>query len=241
MNRFNNLKALFITFAIIGLSSVTFAQYSGGGRLGINFSNLRGSSIQNNKMIIGYNVGGFINYSFEDLISGEIGNILSVQVELSVQTKGTSSEYHFINPDTTLIDVKQNFTYIQVPVLAKFTFGEPESIRYFGEAGFFGASLFGLTIDEDKSRDHDDDSATDPRKYREEYAGFDFGLVIGGGVMIPFGGQKSPWAAYVNARYSMGLKNISEYKEKADDIPEEYFKDVKTNTISVLAGVVYTF
>lgn len=244
MVRFIKFKALIITFTLIGLSSITFAQYSGGGRVGVNLANLGGSSIQNNKMIIGYNVGGFVNYSFEDLISGEIGNILSVQVELCVQTKGTSTEYPFIKPDSTIEvkkDIIKNFTYIQLPVLARFTFGESGEFNYFGEAGFYGASLFGLTIDGEKSHDHDLDPGTDPRKYREEYSGFDFGLCVGGGVIIPFGGRKSPWAAYVNARYSLGLYNIGEIKDETPEFLDESLKNIKTNTISVLAGVIYKF
>jgi len=244
MNRFNNLKALFITFALMGLSSLTFAQFTAGGRLGVNLANLRGSSIENNKMIAGYNVGGFINYSFEDLIPGEIGNILSAQVELSVQTKGTSTQYPFIEPNSTVEvkkDIKQNFTYVQFPVLARFTFGEPGELNYFGEAGFYGASLFGLTIDGEKSHDHDLDTDTDPRKYREEYSGFDFGLCIGGGVSYPFGGDDSPWAVFGNIRYSLGLKNIGESKDKTPGFLTTYLKDVKTNTISILFGVSYSF
>ena len=241
MIRFSKLKSLFITIVLSGLCSLTFAQFSGGGRIGANLSNLRGSSIKNNKMLVGYNIGGFVNYSLEDVLSGDIADIMSVQAELSIQTKGTQAEYHYVDPETTYYDIKQNFTYVQVPVLAKFTFGDPRSIRYFAEGGFFGAALFGLTVDGEKSRDDDNDTGTDPRKYREEYSGFDMGLVVGGGIIMPFGGIRSPWSAFFNARYSLGLKNIGEFKDKTIDIPEDHLQDIKTSTISLLAGVAYKF
>ncbi|OQX81105.1 MAG: hypothetical protein B6D61_01135 [Bacteroidetes bacterium 4484_249] len=244
MIRFNKLRALMVAVALIGISSYSFAQLSGVGRVGVNFANLSGSSVQNNKMLIGYNVGGGVNYGLSDLISGDIGEILSAQVELSIQTKGTEADYLYLtqgpeNTIDTISNVKQNFTYFQIPILAKATFGDPKGLRYYGELGLFVASLTGLTFDGEKMRDHDYDNTTDRRKYREEYSGFDFGLTVGAGVSVPFGGRKSPWSAFANVRYSLGLNNIGEYKNGTEDIPEEYLEDVKTNTLSVLLGVAY--
>jgi hypothetical protein len=240
MVRFSQISKLLVVLFILGLGLESYAQFSGGGRLGVNIANLRGSSVKNNQMIIGYNVGGFVNYGMENLLDGDIAEILSIQVELSAQTKGTQSDYMFTS-ETVTTDIKQDFTYVQVPLLAKFTFGDPRGMRYFGEAGPFMASLFGLTIDGEKMRDNDDNSGTDRRKYREEYSGFDYGITIGGGLQIPFGGRKSPWEAYGNVRYSLGLANIGQHKEKTLDIPEEQLSDIKTSTISILAGVIYKF
>ncbi|MBN2175887.1 MAG: PorT family protein [Bacteroidales bacterium] len=240
MIRFSHLIKLLVFLFFLGLGLESFAQFSGGGRAGLNIANLRGSSVKNNKMIIGYNVGGFINYSLEDLLTGDLAEILSVQLEVSVQTKGTSSDY-LVAAETVEENVKQDFTYVQFPLLAKFTFGDPRGIRYFGEAGPFLASLFGLTIDGEKMRDNDNNPDTDRRKYREEYSGFDYGLTFGGGFQLPFGGRKSPWEAYGNVRYSLGLANIGQYKEKTLDIPEEQLSDVKTSTISIMGGVIYKF
>lgn len=248
MIRTKNLSALLLAITFSCLSYVSVAQFSGGARAGVNFANLRGSSVENNSMLIGYNVGGFINYGLADLISGDVGEMLSVQAELSVQTKGAKADfiYYEINSENivdidTMKQVPQNFSYFQVPLVAKATFGEPKGIQYFGELGFFLASLTGVTIDGQKSRDNDGNSTTDKRKYREEYAGFDYGLVIGAGASIPFGGRKSPWSAFGNIRYSMGFSNIGEYKDKTIDIPPAQLADVKTSTISILFGVAYKF
>ncbi|MEZ5194910.1 MAG: porin family protein [Bacteroidales bacterium] len=248
MIRLKNLSALLLAVTFSCLSYVSVAQFSGGARAGVNLANLRGSSVVNKSMLIGYNVGGFINYGLADLVSGDIGEMLSVQAELSVQTKGTKADFVFyeINSENivdidTLKGVPQNFSYFQVPVVAKATFGEPKGIKYFGELGFFLASLTGVTIDGQKSRNNDGDSSTDKRKFREEYAGFDYGMVIGAGASIPCGGRKSPWSAFGSIRYSMGFANIGEYKEKTVDIPVTQLADIKTSTISILFGVAYKF
>lgn len=224
-------------------STVTFAQFSGGGRLGVNFANLRGSSVSGNSMLIGYNIGGFVNYSMHDYMSGKIADILSFQAELSIQTKGATLNYSLLNAagEEYTFSAKQNFTYAEIPILAKFTFKPGRKMSYFGEAGIFLGALTGLTIDGEKSWDHDLEKSTDPRKYRQEYSGFDFGVAIGGGASMPFGGRKSPWAAFANIRGALGLMNIGEEKEKTPDVMKPYLEDVKTGTLSICFGVSYAF
>ncbi|MCD4695957.1 MAG: PorT family protein [Bacteroidales bacterium] len=196
-------------------------------------------------MLVGYNVGGFVNYSMEDILSGGIADIMSVQAELSIQTKGTTLDFPSVdeNFQPTTISVDQVFTYVQVPILAKFTFETNGDLKYFGEGGFFMGSLFGLTIDGETSWDHDADPTSDPRKYREEYSGFDFGIVVGGGVhyALPFGGRSKPWEAIADVRYSLGLNSIGDPKDKTPEILKESLEDIKTNTISILLGVAYSF
>ena len=245
MVRSNTLRKVTLTLAILLTATALFAQYTAGPRIGINLANLRGSSVENNKMTIGYNVGGFVNYSLEDVLTGELADIMSVQAELSVQTKGTKFDFPGVDDEMQPVtkSVKQSFTYVQVPVLAKFSFETNNDLGYFGEAGFFMSSLFGLTIDGEKSWDHDGDPNTDRRKYREEYAGFDLGAVIGGGVTypLPIGSQSNPLVGYANVRYGLGLANIGEPKKNTPEVLKEMVEDVKTNTLSILLGVAFKF
>jgi len=243
MIQLKNFRILLIAIAFLGLNSGIIAQFTGGGRLGVNLSNLRGSSVENNSMLIGYNIGAFANFAMEDAISGDFGEMFSIQAELSIQTKGATLDFPIANAEGTIdtMAVKQSFTYVQIPILAKLTFGDPRGITGFGEVGAYGAPLFGLTVDGKKSYDHDNDPSTDKRKYRDEYSGFDYGFVVGAGVNIPFGGRKSPWHAFGNVRYSLGLANIGEFKEKTPPELEAYLKDVKTSTISILFGIGYKF
>jgi len=247
MIRLKNFRILLIAIAFLGLNSGLIAQFTGGGRLGVNLSNLRGSSVENNSMHVGYNIGAFANYAMEDVISGDFGEMFSIQAELSIQTKGATLDFPGKDSEgiDTIVATKQTFTYVQIPVLAKISFGDPRGITGFGEIGAYGAPLFGLTLDGEKTYDHDNDgnteAPTDERKYRDEYSGFDYGLVVGAGVNIPFGGRKSPWHAFGNVRYSLGLANIGEFKEKTAPELEAYLKDVKTSTISILFGIGYKF
>lgn len=131
------LKKLFIAFAIVGLSTTSYAQFTIGGRLGINMNNLRGSGViaDNSNMLIGYNLGGFLNYEMEELIDGKFGEMFSVQGEFTIQSKGT--KFKFGGESSNL-----SFTYVQVPILGKVNYPVNDKINAFGEAGFFMGALF---------------------------------------------------------------------------------------------------
>lgn len=237
------LKAILAVILIFATSSVTFAQFSGGGKIGVNFANLRGESVKDNSMLIGYNIGGFVNYSMHDMMSGDLADILSIQTELTIETKGAKAEYATLDnsADTETYIATQNFTYAVIPLIAKFTFTPGKSISYFGEGGFYLGALVGVSMDGENSWNHDLDKSTDPRKYREEYSGFDAGLLFGGGASMPFGGRRSPWSAFANLRYELGLMNIGEEKDGTPDVLRPYLQDVKTNTLSLVLGVSYLF
>ncbi len=240
----NYLKTLVLAAFLTGIATTSFAQMKIGGRLGLNMANLRGESIQNNSMLLGYNVGVSFDYGFKDVFKSDFGEKFSVGIEVAASQKGATTDYLFYS-DTlhtaidTVTGAKQVSTYIEIPILAKYTFGDPKGVHFYAEAGFYVASLFGLTINGDKWRDNDQNSETDRRKYREEYTGFDYGAILGGGVLIPIGGRRSPWLISGDVRYSMGFTNIGELKKGTIDIPAEQLKDIKTSAFSVLVGVVY--
>ena len=240
----NYLKTLILAAFLTGIATTSFAQMKVGGRLGLNMANLRGESIQNNSMLLGYNVGVSFDYGFKDLIKSDFGERFSVGIEVAASQKGATTDYLFYS-DTlhTTIDTvrgaKQVSTYVEIPILAKYTFGDPRNVHFYAEAGFYVASLFGLTINGNVWRDHDQNPETDRRKYREEYTGFDYGVIIGGGVLIPIGGRRSPWLISGDLRYTLGLTNIGELKKGTEDIPASQLKDIKTSALSVLVGVVY--
>lgn len=219
---------------ILMAGSMVHGQYTVGVKAGANLANLSGSSVKNNSMLIGYNLGGLFNYSMEDAISGSFGKIFSLQAELLIETKGANADFEF--QDTTLAEVDQEFTYVTIPILAKFSFGAEDHVRVFGAFGVYGSSLFGLKIDGEVARDHDNKPGTDDRKYREEYTGFDFGAMVAAGTQIPLSDK---WGIIVQGRYALGLNSIGEFKNTSTDIPESQLEEIKTNTIGVSAGVVY--
>lgn len=232
----SKLKKLFIAIAIIGVGSTAFGQMSIGGRAGVNLNNLHGSSVNYNKGLVGYNVGGIFNYQMEDLVSGEFGKMFSLQGEFTVQSKGAKFEYTF-NGETQKMN--QVFTYVQVPILGKVNYPINDKIDVYGELGFFMSALVGVTVDGEKSRV----IAVNPvsgeeisRKWREEYKPWDFGVAIGTGAEMPI--PNTDFTGYINLRYSLGLSNIGEFSEKSDMV-ESDLDDIKTNAFSIMVGVSY--
>ncbi|MFU8844224.1 MAG: porin family protein [Bacteroidales bacterium] len=242
-------KATILTLLFVTSISFVYGQFSGGGHVGANMGNLRGSSVTNNSPIVGINIGGFVNYGMKDILTGDIADRLSIQVELNIETKGAELDYVFYDTrDTskqTLTDptiIKQNFTYVVVPMLVKYTTEEKNNISFYGEAGPYMAGLFGLRFDGEVSRDNDlSNKIAEVRKYRDDYSGFDFGFTAGAGInyRLPFGGRRQPFTGFANVRYSLGLNNVGQIKEKTNDIPEFMLDDIKTNTISIGIGISY--
>jgi len=245
MIRFKKISFLLIAGSL-AFTNLTFGQFTGGAHLGLNASNLRGSSVENNSMLLGYNIGGYANLSTEEIFKGELGKIFSIQVELNVETKGATMDYPSIEKaiDTLVPNVsssKVNLTYVSVPIMAKFTFGDKKGLMYFGEAGFYSAGLFGVVIDGEKKYDHDFSTLTDKRNYRDDFDGFDYGVILGGGASMPFGGRKSPWRAFGELRYSIGFSSIGEYREGTPKSFEYYVKDINVSAISLVFGASYSF
>ncbi|MCD4745324.1 MAG: PorT family protein [Bacteroidales bacterium] len=225
-----NLKLSVIIIALISISYVSSAQISAGPKLGLNMANLSGPEVKNNSMLMGFNIGGFCNYGFEDVIYNDFGKMLSVQAELMAETKGTTFETTDpVSGDKK--DINYNFTYVTLPVLVKITFGE--SFKFYGNIGLYGSSLFGMTIDGEKGRDHDANPDTDDRKWREEYKGFDFGFIGGVGSLIPISDNMD---IMIDARYDLGLNKIGEFGNVDDK-----YNDIKTSAISISAGLVFYF
>jgi len=241
---FKNFRILLIAISF-ACCNFSYGQFIGGGKLGVNLSNLRGSSVENNSMLMGYNIGGFINAGGKDILKGDIADVLSLQVELVIETKGAKMDYPILNPVDTINEKanstssKLNLTYVTLPILAKFNFGEEKGLNIFAEAGFYGAGLFGVTVDAEKKYDQDLDTSTDPRNCRDDFDGFDLGVVLGGGASIPFGGRKSPWRAFGDIRYSLGLFSIGEKRPGTPDSFTDYLAEIKTGAISLSFGVSY--
>lgn len=254
MMKSNKIKVFVLAVLMVFAGFYVQAQYSGGVVAGVNFSNLTGTSVQNNKGLTGYSIGILGNLGMEELFHGDFGKIFSIQAELLLNQVGATMSFPddslatdtMITTASTLIDRKLAFSFVKVPILAKFNFGNPKGLNYFGEIGVYGAGLFGMTIDGEKKRDHDNKSFTDPRNYRDEFEGFDFGAIVGAGLSMPFGGRNNPWRIFGNVRYNLGLRNIvsSNIINSTSKAPyhfELYMEEIKTNALNVSLGVSYRF
>jgi hypothetical protein len=153
----------------------------------------------------GFAVGGFLTWRFE---SG-----FAIQPEVLYTQKGVKLTFDTEFFDAVDGEVEADF--VDVPVLARYTFGQGGTRGYVFAGPSFDfkvnakakASAMGVSEEEDLD---------------DQVEGFEFALVFGGGV--EFG------PVLLEARWSEGLTNLA--KE-----PEGDASDVKTRTFLILGGV----
>lgn len=244
MGDLKKFRVILIALGLICINLVQ-AQFSGGAHFGLNAASFRGSSAKNKSMLLGYNLGGFANLSGESFLKGDIAKIMSLQADLNIETKGGVMDYPAIESSSdSFIYVTQsqklNLTYVSIPIMAKFSFGD-EKLIYYAEAGVYGSGLFGVAVDGEREYDHDFDKDSPNRNYRDDFDGFDVGMIIGGGASLPFGGRKSPWRAFSELRYTMGFASIGEKRKNTPDYFTEFLSDLKTSAVSLSFGFAYKF
>ncbi|AQX05818.1 hypothetical protein ATB99_14760 [Elizabethkingia meningoseptica] len=140
-------------------------------RAGINISNQSIKNVSGEKSKVGF-VGG-----------------IGVNIQTGVKSFSIQPEVNFISKGTKVksngITETYNFNYIEIPVLAKYSFG-PLYVNAGPSIGF-------LTGKSDKvSKTHS----------------VDFGIQMGAGLAIPAG----PGKLIIDGRYNLGLNNISNEK-----------------------------
>lgn len=212
---------LLITAIAFGFSSM--AQLTYGPKLGLNLANVSGDDVENNSMLIGFNVGAACNYGINDMFS--------VQGELLFDVKGAKYEGEDENGDKK--DIPFKLSYINIPILAQAQFGD--EIKFYGELGPTIGFLMGATWDGESEFkvpsgfDITTGQITyETQKVKESYKGTDIGLAVGAGAKIPM----NSFALVVGARYNMGLGTI------AEDVNGESV-DVKNGVISVNVGLMF--
>jgi len=152
----------------------------------------------------GFAVGGFLTWQFE--------GGFALQPEVVYVQKGV--ELTFVE-DSVSVDGEVETDFVDVPVLARYTFGQGGARGYVFAGPSFdfkvNAKAKASVMGEAEEEDLDD-----------EVESFEFALVFGGGV--EFG------PVLLEARWSEGLTNLA--KEATADDP-----DVKSRTFLVLGGI----
>ncbi|WP_221393792.1 porin family protein [Dyadobacter sp. NIV53] len=98
------MKKLTILSLMLLASTISFSQsFSFGPKAGINISNYTGGNIDS-KALVGYHIGGMLNYGF--------GNVFSIQPEVLFSTQGAK-----VNNGGEKNDFK--ISYVTVPVMLK--------------------------------------------------------------------------------------------------------------------------
>ncbi|UKB79582.1 porin family protein [Chryseobacterium sp. MEBOG07] len=153
-------------------------------KAGINFANQSIKNVNGEKSKVSFQAGLGVN------IQTGVKNF-SIQPEVNFISKGTKFKNSFGNET-------YNFNYIEVPVLAKYSFG-PVYVNAGPSIGF----LMGKS---DKIKAAYGKTKT-----------IDFGVQMGAGIAIPAG----PGKMIIDGRYNLGLSNISD--EKGVDVKNRGF------------------
>lgn len=149
---------------------------------GVNFSNLYVEDVDDENMLVGFNVGGFVEIPLNSLIS--------IQPELGFTTKGSEVRYdNFFAEGST----KFRLSYIEAPVLLRFNITRNFNIH----AGPYVGYLVDARI---KSEDADGTTTDEDELNEDDLERIDFGVAAGLGV--EFGGFG------IGARYNYGLTTV---------------------------------
>ncbi|WMJ72031.1 porin family protein [Cytophagaceae bacterium ABcell3] len=183
------MKKIIFTTALAVLSFFSGykadAQFSLGARAGLNFSTFSGELPDDidRRWVVGPKFGAIVNYGFTD--------VFSIQGEINYSMQGGQTMRY-----PTIEDERMALGYINVPLLAKFTFGD-ENFRYFVNAGpYAGFAARGRLLGDDYSEVV---STYDAPVYRRDY-----GFAVGAGVMYPMG----PGNILFEARYTHGIFDV---------------------------------
>lgn len=213
-----------ITLSAIALMAFAFTQAQDlkfGAKAGLNLANIstdysgEDSFDDDNKMKVGFHVGGFVEIKFSEKFA--------LQPELLFSTQGTKNEFKDEEGD---YDVKTNLSYINVPVMVKFYPIEKLFIEAGPQIGFLMSAKAKYSEDVVINEDGDTDDNID---IKDGYKSIDFGMNVGVGYEFTEN-------LFANVRYNIGLSDISEGNDDEDlGILGDYFK-TRNNVLSVSLG-----
>jgi hypothetical protein len=178
----------FLVAVCLSTTYVLIGQTSFGVRAGTNLANYE------------FEASGF-DISFDQLIGVDVAFLVNATV---AENFSIQPELHFLNKgakfDFNGIESKQNLNVIEIPVLAKYSFGE--AIGGFVEAGpSVGYFISGKNKFDDVSEDVDFDD--------EDLKRLDFGVQFGAGVNFAIGSHD----LFLDVRYYLGLANLADTDE----------------------------
>ncbi|UCF05814.1 MAG: PorT family protein [bacterium] len=197
------MKRFCLALALILLlsSAASAGGITCGVKAGINLADLTGDDIENNEMKLAFGGGIFCNFAITDVIS--------IQPEVLFMMKGTKS--------SVLENTGYHFTYIDIPLLARFSVPTEGSLV----PSFFGGPYLGFLMSATAER------ALVEEDIKESLKDTDYGLVFGAGLDYRVGDGH----VFLDIRYSFGLTTIV----------DEGDEDAKNTGIMFMLGYGYTF
>lgn len=216
-------KILFAFVFVLGSFAVAQAQSGVGVRVGANFSNLEGDLRNESRYQNKVGFHGGLTYGID-----VIDNFFFIQPELLYSTKGFKYEDTEIDvPGVGLVerDGKMNYSYIDLPVLAKIKAGP----IYF-EAGPQASYLLNVENKIQESLNGDPYSSSTTERDIDGLKRFEIGYAAGVGFAT-------------NSGISLGIRYNGSLTDFVDENPEEYFEGDLTNArhSTIMATVGFTF
>jgi hypothetical protein len=191
-----------LVFIVIWAQAAMCGEMSIGVTGGVNIATVAGDDADDWDSRTAPFFGGFLEFPITPLVS--------IQPELLYTMKGATST------DEEGCDVTAKLDYIEIPILLRVNVPMEGSIKPFLVAGP------GLGFNSTAKMEYDGEEED-----IEDVKSMDFGLIFGGGVGIPVGGDGS-YMVSLFARYELGLTTIDDSEEEAD---------VKNRAISIGAGI----
>ncbi|CAG5067855.1 hypothetical protein DYBT9623_00582 [Dyadobacter sp. CECT 9623] len=113
-------KLLFVAVLLVSVQSAFAQSFSIGPKAGLNISNYTGGNIESDALV-GYHLGGIINYGF--------GKVFSIQPEVLFSTQGAKVDNNGARSDFKI-------SYVNVPVMLKFKTNGGFYVEFGPQAGF---------------------------------------------------------------------------------------------------------
>lgn len=184
------MKKVFLTLAVVALFVVSAsAQISIGARAGLNLANVSGD-VEDNSMLIGFQVGGVADIAFSDALSLQTGLLLS--------QKGATYD---MGGDIT---AKASVFYLEIPIHAVYGLELGGNTLQFFAGPYVGVGLFGkINPSEGDAVDFDfmSDIPADYEYEKMPMQRLDYGLNFGAGYKLN--------NIQIQAQYGLGLANLN--------------------------------
>ena len=162
-------------------------------------------------------------FGFGGVFELALGNNFALCLEPMYLQKGASLDFMGISE----IDFK--LAYLEMPLLFKVPFSTSPTKPYViggPTIGYLLSSNLEVTVLGVKVIDED---------VKEETKNLDYGVIIGAGVSFQMGNT----SVFVEARYALGLVDVSDLEEEdiEEDVPN--LEELKTKGIHIMAGVTF--
>jgi hypothetical protein len=187
------MKRILTLITLFFFSFVTYAQLTGGAKVGLNLAQLYGKAegeSDASDMAVGFQFGGYLNH--------KISETFIFQPELVFSRLGGKESDYDPNSQEE-IDVQFKLNYLALPLSLKFQVNENFGLLVGPQIGFLvGAKakvdVFGTSVEAD---------------VKDQFKGIDFGANVGLSYTINKLG--------FDARYYLGLSNIGDFDEDIGD------------------------